>query len=349
MRPTKLDRRVLVLPAFVLALAACTNETNTKPDPPVEQVPHFDYPLDDVLRLHHVQAKATHNSYHVANPELQDPEYKISQKPLDVQLGEQGARGFELDINYNADTGEFRVYHVVLIDEGTNCATLVDCLRTMKTWSDAHRAHHPIVVMLEIKDVPPAQAEIEPYFDALHAAILGVWPRSRIVTPDDVQGDYATLGEAVKTEGWPTLGGMRGKIAFFLYNLEDGFGKTYNHDKTSLAGRLAFTRSLPEEPIAALTLYDNAVNSADAIASALSANMLVRTRSEESVANPTEAYRDTTLASGVTLVTTDYPAPLAPGGYSVDTPGGTPSRCNPKTAPPECTSEAIEDPKFVGP
>ena len=28
-------------------------------------------------------------------------------------------------------------------------------------------------------------------------------------------------------------------------------------------------------------------------------------------------------------------------------PGGTPSRCNPSTAPPECTGEAIEDPVYV--
>ena len=335
------------LPAFLLALAACSDED--LPAPPAEEVvPHFDYPKDDVLRLHHVQTKATHNSYHVANPDLSDPEYKVTHAPLDVELG-QGVRGFEIDVNYNADTNEFRVYHIVLLDEGTTCATLVDCLRVLKTWSDAHRAHHPLTIQIEIKDAAPAQKEIEPYFDSLHAAILGVWPRSRIITPDDVQGAYPTLGEAVKTEGWPTLGGLRGRVLFMLYNLEDGFGKAYSHDESSLAGRLAFTRALPNDPLAALTLYDNAINSADDITNALSANMLVRTRSETTAANPTDAQRDATLAIGATLVATDFPSAPADGGYWVDIPGGTPSRCNPKTAPAECTSLAIEDPKFVGP
>ena len=43
------------------------------------------------------------------------------------------------------------------------------------------------------------------------------------------------------------------------------------------------------------------------------------------------------------LYANDFPeAGSGPNGYSFAIPGGTPTRCNPVTAPPECTSEAIE-------
>jgi hypothetical protein len=33
----------------------------------------------------------------------------------------------------------------------------------------------------------------------------------------------------------------------------------------------------------------------------------------------------------------------------VEIPGGTPARCNPVTGPKDCTSNDIEDPKFLQP
>lgn len=53
------------------------------------------------------------------------------------------------------------------------------------------------------------------------------------------------------------------------------------------------------------------------------------------------------LAGAVQILSTDSPAPVPHVDYVVEIPGGTPSRCNPKSAPSECTSEAIEDPAFL--
>ena len=39
-----------------------------------------------------------------------------------------------------------------MIDEGTTCRLLADCLKTMKGWSDANPAHQPIFVQIEPKD-----------------------------------------------------------------------------------------------------------------------------------------------------------------------------------------------------
>lgn len=342
--------RSYAAPLFA-SLAFCFGcGSEPKPTEKPEPEPHFDYPLDDVLRLHHVVMKATHNSYHLANPELDDPEAKISQAPLDVQLEEQGVRAVELDIFRDLNNGGFKVLHVPLVDQGTTCPTLTDCLAIIKKWSDAHRAHHPLAVQMDINDAAPSAAEIEAYFDELHSSILGVWPRERILAPDDVQGSYATLGEAVKTEGWPLLGKVRGRILFTLYNLTDGFGEAYSRKGTSLAGRLAFTRTLPTDPHAAVTLYDDPTVTGDAITLAVGANLLVRTRADIISDGPaTAVLRDAALASGAHFIATDFPAPVSGMDIWLDIPGGTPSKCNPVTAPPECTPEAIEDPKFMNP
>ena len=39
---------------------------------------------------------------------------------------------------------------------------------------------------------------------------------SELITPDDVQGRYPTLREAVLKHGWPTLGASRGRFLFAL-------------------------------------------------------------------------------------------------------------------------------------
>jgi hypothetical protein len=115
---------------------------------------------------------------------------------------------------------------------------------------------------------------------------------------------------------------------------------------------MAFVRATPGEPYAAVTLYDDPIASAQPIADAIAANMLVRTRTDWDLVQPLAGdttLRDAALASGAHFITTDFPAPVEGIDYWVDIPGGTPSRCNPITAPPECTSEAVEDPAFVGP
>ena len=352
-RPNVEDDDMHSLHRFLLACcvsilcSACGNGTPIAP-PIEEPIPHFDYPLDDTLRMHHVQTKGTHNSYHVINPELSDPNDRgVTHSALDVQLGVEGVRQLEIDIRRDMDTGDFKVGHVPLLDEGTTCPTLSGCLQIIKDWSDAHRAHHAITVMLDIKDAVVAPEEMETYFGELHGIIGKVWPAQRIVTPDEVQGDFATLGEAVKTDGWPVLGQLRGRIIFLMYSI--AFGKAYSREGTSLSGRMIFTRAELSDPTLAWALYDNSEVNAGAVANAVAANLLVRTRADVDLAQPDPMLRDTALASGSHFVVTDFPMQIDGVDYWVDIPGGAPSRCNPVTAPPECTSEAIEDPAFVGP
>lgn len=324
-----------------LSVFGCGGETGSGKTPDPEPVPKFDYPLDDVLRLHHVQTKSTHNSYHIETKDNTVEDWNYTHAPLDVQLGSQGVRHVELDIRFNASLEIFEVYHLPILDEQTTCRKFTDCLSVLKKWSDAHRAHHALVVQIEMKDTVP-EVSAETYFEAMHKEIRSVWPDNRLFTPDELQGSEATLRDAVKKNGWPTLGELRGQVVFTL----DDSGtnrQLYTKNHTGLAGRILFADASPTDAWAAIAVLNNPLGDAAAIAEALGANMLVRT-----FVDGTQEARDAAMTNGVHFLTTDYPAPVDGMDYFFDLPGGTPSRCNPVTAPAECTSEAIEDPEFVG-
>ena len=81
----------------------------------------------------------------------------------------------------------------------------------------------------------------------------------------------------------------------------------------------------------------------------------MRTRADADNVEPfagDTSVRDAAFASGAQFVSTDYPeavtgVPMTGPPYVVEIPGGTPSRCNPVTAPAECASTDIEDPAFI--
>jgi hypothetical protein len=50
--------------------------------------------------------------------------------------------------------------------------------------------------------------------DALDAEILSVFPRNKILAPDDVRRKEPSLPEALRKRGWPTLKAARGKVMF---------------------------------------------------------------------------------------------------------------------------------------
>jgi len=353
MIPFKLRRhslRLLLCAAVALPSAGCGGADDGVPEkttPP--PLPTFPYPLDDVLRLNHVQMKGTHNSYHI-EPEGGIEDWRYTHAPLDVQLASQGVRKVELDIHYNEAEGSFDVYHIGFLDEGTTCRRFTDCLKQMKTWSDTHAAHHTIFVQIEPKDGFIADTA-EDYFKRFEAEVVSVWPKERIVTPDFVKGGAASIREAIATSGWPTLGEGRAKVLFFMDEKSE-FREHYTRGGKDLDGRVMFASSDfgVERPYDAVFVLNDPIAEADAIAGALAGGFIVRTRADgdnkEALAGDT-SKRDAALATGAQIISTDYPAPVAGVDYVVEIPGGAPSRCSAATAPAECSPEAIEDPKFI--
>lgn len=352
-------RRALagVVVSALALLAGCGGEGAQGTGGSGGSTPTFDYPRDDVLRLNHLQAKGTHNSYHQPTADAaQIAPLNYTHQPLDVQLDAEGVRQVELDTHWNTAKSVMEVYHLYLVDEGTSCRLFTDCLKVMKKWSDAHPAHHPIFIQIEPKDSPPDADYAEAYFGNLEGEVLKVFPRERVLTPDDVRGQVATLRDAIAKNGWPTLGSARGKIAFFIDNGTSlrGF---YTHGGKDLDGRLMFIDADPTDPWAGIILANDPVGGAARIAEALAGGLIVRTRADGDNVEPfagDTSTRDAAFASGAQFISTDYPVavtgvPMTGAPYVVEIPEGAPSRCNPVTAPKECAATDIEDPKFMKP
>jgi hypothetical protein len=341
---------LLSLLGLTTLLLGCGGESTTSGTSGTPDAgPTFHYDHDDEIRLNQVQVKGTHNSYHIAAMDAIKP-LAYTHAPLDVQFRTQGVRQIELDTRLNYMTNVFEVYHLGTFDEGTTCRIFVDCMKVMKAWSDENPAHLPIFIQIEPKD-SPVESEAEGYFKQLEGDVLSVFPRSRVITPDEVRGDAASVREALATKGWPTLGEVRGKVIFFVDN-SAGFRDYYTHGNKDLAGRLMFIDAEPDSPWAGVLLANNPDTGAARIAAALKANLIVRTRADGDNVEPfagDTTTRDKALASGAQLISTDYPVEVKGVNYVVEIPGGTPARCNPVTGPKDCTSNDIEDPKFMQP
>ena len=312
----------------------------------------FSYPLDDVLRLEHVQSKGTHNSYHVRTGDSTLREWDYENGALDYQAETLGIRQFELDIYRNDYEGVFEVYHFPMLDEQTNCRLLTDCLEAFRVFSDANPAHHPFLVLLEPKFEIEDDASAQSTLDALEAEVVSVWPEERLVLPDDVIGTAEGLREAVESEGWPLLGELRGRGLFVLHT-SGLLRRVYTQEDTTAAGRIFFPDAGGnlDLPYSAVHAMNDPIGSFDAIGEAVAAGHLVRTRADADLFEARDSdttRRDAALDSGAHFVSTDVPEPRTDLDYVVEIPGGTPSRCNPVTAPSSCTSQAIEDPAFIG-
>ncbi|MFC1890278.1 Ca2+-dependent phosphoinositide-specific phospholipase C, partial [Thermodesulfobacteriota bacterium] len=302
------------------------------------------YPNDDALRINQIQCLGTHNSFHTTGDFCGIPFLQYSHEPLDVQM-EMGVRKFELDIHYNRGES-LKVYHIPFVDFRTTCEYFVGCLSLVKEWSDGHPGHHLLFVIVEPKDDFDAD-KFTGHMAEIDDEILSVWPLERIFTPDDLIGDgpYDTLIDAVLDRGWPLMGAVRDHIMFVLWD-SGALRDEYVAGDPTMEGRVMFPRGGLDKPYGGFTNIDDPVNDDAAIDEAVAAGLIVRTRAD---ANCIEAYfedysrQEAALASGAQIITTDFPAPPKYSDYWFDLPDGTPSRCNPLTAPGFCTPRDIEN------
>ena len=309
---------------------------------------HFDamlarphYPLDDELRLNHLQALGTHNSYHL-QPDIDILPWRYSHLPLDEQLDVQGVRQFELDI-YESETGQLEVYHLAVVDARSTCADLTSCLRIIKQWSDRSPGHHPVLVLLEIKRF---RGSAETTVRKVENILEMIWTRERLVTPILVQRDYNSIAEGLSAEGWPTLGAVRGKLMAVLHaggELRDA----YLAEPGGTAARLMFPDAYgnTEVSFAAYHSMNNPLERQQAIRSVVSAGHMVRTRADADGAESESldfTRANAALASGAHFISTDFPRAPTEGIYGFVIPQGSPSRCNPVAAPTICRAADIE-------
>ena len=369
-----------VMAVAITTASACSSGSSKHAAAPTSTTTaHAGYRLDRTLRLNQIQVLGSHNSYHAfPYPQVLAALHAVNpataagvdygHRPLAAQF-QLGIRQIELDVWSDPNGGKyarpsllvslhlplpdpavmnrpgFKVIHEAGIDTRSTCLTFVLCLRAVKAWSDANPGHVPIMIDVEMKD-----SSVTPQtFDALEAEIRSVLPAGDLITPDDVRGSDPSLGHAVRTRGWPTLGAVRGRVMFMLDN--ENFAAVELRGHPSLRGRILFAPSAPGDDDAAVAKLNDPIHDAAKIKAALAANMLVRTRADadtvQARADDTK-MRDTALAGGAQFVSTDYEvADPRFGPYRVQIPGGTPARCNPVTAPPDCRSTDVEDPRLL--
>jgi hypothetical protein len=240
----------------------------------------------------------------------------------------------------------FKVMHVQDVDYRSTCQPFIACLTQVKHWSQAHPNHIPIFILLETKqDKPEGALEVTTperftasTFDALDAEIRSVFADHEMITPDDVRGTYNTLNEAILAGHWPTLSDARGKVVFLMD--QKPVGPIYLSGHPSLRGRVIFTNADPGQPDAAFVERND--GSVEEIQKLVKEGYLVRSRTDSDTrqarANDTST-RDSRLASGAQLLSTDYPVDEPArweGHYVVTLPGNAVARCNPVNAPAGC-------------
>jgi hypothetical protein len=240
----------------------------------------------------------------------------------------------------------YKVLHIPDIDFRSHCPTLKQCLTEIRDWSDAHPHHVPLFLVLEAKvaDLPilPNPTHTVPFtpalFDDLDQEILSVLGRRRLITPDDVRGAHATLNQAIRAGGWPTLAQARGKIMIMMITASgEGATRGYLAGHPSLRGRAAFLRAEPGEDHAAFLMLDNALVRQDQIRDYVRQGYIIRTRSdiEAHEAKTNDMKRaDAAFASGAQIVSTDFEHPGNVFGtpYVVRLPGGGVARSSPLVA-----------------
>lgn len=346
------------------------------------------------LRLNHIQVKGSHNSYHIepppevldayhqAAPHLDPYLLAYTHPPLTEQLG-LGFRQFELDLFADRDgslfepvgTAGFKVLHVDLLDEDSQCPLFTDCLSELAAWSASNPSHVPMAVLLEMKEgmFKPTGPTTPDDLRALDDEIRSVLDDDQMITPDFVRGVgrpggadgqgtvYPDVESAILDEGWPLLEDVRGRFIFLLDNERDD----YVDGDPTLAGRVAFPPSSAGSPDAAFLKMNNPNGANEAaIAGLADQGYMIRTRGDlpvETGLTGDDTQLVAALASGAHWVSGDYLTPTDYERYNADfadrfdllfdpsrpayqtvLPGGDPARCNPITAPPGCQSSDIE-------
>nr|AWJ66332.1 hypothetical protein [uncultured bacterium] len=290
---------------------------------------------------------------------------------LEEQFNAYGIRSIELDVYNDPDGGLFnmrmgnglidespesnepallepglKVMHFPDLDYNTNYLTFKDALTTVKDWSDSHPRHLPITILVEPKADSPNALLGDPFtttipfdntsLETIDQEIKAIFGEqlSKVITPDDVRGNFATLNEAVLAQNWPRIADARGKLIFVMIpngnELED-----YLDGHGSLAGRAMFAFSQAGQPETAFLGFGDPVADELLIQSQVTSGYMVRARAD---ANTVEAREgnylplEAALRSGAHIISTDYyKADGRPGwsGYVAQLPNGKLAKLNP--------------------
>jgi hypothetical protein len=242
----------------------------------------------------------------------------------------------------------FKVIHVLDVDYRSSCLALADCLKQVAQWSKAHPQHLPIFISLAVHDdktpMPGATAPVicdEQAMDALDGEIRAAVPADQMITPDQLQGNHASLREAAMAHAWPRLAQARGKMIFVL-NDSAANAKIYQGSRKSLEGRALFVTADETSPLAAFLAIPDPVKDGRRIRQAVQDGFMVLTRADEATREARKndgTRRAAAFASGAQIIQTNFAAAdPAIGPYRVSLKDNPDAMCGKELAPEHCVS-----------
>lgn len=279
-------------------------------------------PLDQVWLL------GTHNSYW-AERQGGDPYGSGVGQPIAEQILSEGARHLEFDLHTGSQPGTFSVHHVVASD--SVCLTLQECLGLVRTAHAALPQHHPIVLMLEMKNLSASLFDDQHTIADLDRTVAeGLGPL--LYRPKDLLArcpGQPTLLDCIRQVGWPTLGELRGRILVAVMGYWHMFGGQDDIDWVNYAtsGDIADRAAFPLATASswdALVAETRAVVSKERYAAALAQTVFLERGNLSEVAAARKTGRmirysvnspidfERAVAAGAHLLPTDVPWEMRP-------------------------------------
>ena len=307
------------------------------------------------LRINQVQMRATVNSYHASLVPGVVDEFSYDHLRLAEQAEQQGVRVFDLDVR--GDRVSFMAIspatdeHVV--DRWNNCSErmnppggLIACLWNLREWLEANPEHPLVIILVGESELLERRSQMMHQLGELESQLAIGLDRERLLTPGDVRGAHPTLWHALQAGGWPTVEATRGKVMLVLndrgvvrarYLLTGGddpenrllfiIGDPELEGDPALRDEVVFTF---EPPV--VRQFESDMARLPRMRALVDAGYLVHAITDD-------AERARRLrAEGVHFVGTRFPdevfGPL----------DGSPTTCNPITAPADCRADQIEPP-----
>jgi hypothetical protein len=278
---------------------------------------------------------------------VHDPEGGLYSRPMGREaIREAGlGNGAPYDPEGRMMQPGLKVLHVPDVDFRSHMYTFEEALIELREWSDRRPSHLPIAITMNAKDGDPELPNgVRPLrfdaqaFNAWDAEIRTILPPEKLLTPDDVRGDFPTLEAAVRAHAWPLLAEARGR---FLFVLDETGAKleSYVAGHPGLERRVMFVNAVEGRPEAAFRIVNDPIGSFHYIQQLVRDGYIVRTRAD---ADTSEARRGdytrmhAAFDSGAQYISTDYyeADPDLGTGYRVPLFEGRPGRWNPVLEPP---------------
>ncbi len=226
---------------------------------------------------------------------------------------EYGIRNLEIDIETVDNEGDtsFIVTHSAIIDNVSSAYNFAKGLEEIAMWSDNNPGHLPIYLLIEPKDGVPSINNMKNFsleyaleFDKVLRQVLG----DRLLTPAQAMGEYESFEEMRKSDDWPALTQVAGKIIVLMHPCS--VTQEYIDTDTSIKTQAMFPMLRfgdIDKTYASFILDNDPVSAAENNKKTVDENnLMVRTRADDYPDFSDERYNFADNC-GSHIITTDYP------------------------------------------